>query len=528
MTEAREPPASSDEAESSAEALARQLRAPGFGKAQTRYTLSCWILLRGIGFIYLIGFLILALQLRPLIGARGLLPAADFLSWVERALGSRSAGFFRLPSLFWLGASDTAMLLCAWLGVLLSASVLAGFANAVVLFVLWALYLSFVHVGQVFYGYGWESLLCEAGFLAIFLASPLDPRPLPARSFAPVLVVILFRWLTFRLMFGAGLIKIRGDQCWVELTCLVYHYETQPNPSPLSYYFHQLPLGVHKLGVLFNHLVELLAPFGVFGPRPLRLVSGGLIVAFQVTLILSGNLSFLNWLTLVVALSCFDDGVFWRVFPASFRARAAALERVQVESRARRATLVTLAVVVAFLSLNPVVNLLSPRQAMNASFEPFQLVNTYGAFGSVSRERHEVVLEGTNDVEPSASTVWQAYELPCKPSDLARRPCLVTPYHYRLDWQMWFVQFGGYESQPWLVHLVYQLLRGEPLALSMFERNPFPGRPPRFVRAALYHYWFTRPGEPGYWHREYLGDALRPFSRDDPELADYVRRHRWR
>jgi hypothetical protein len=510
------------------DALPRELRAPAFGRAESRYTLLCWALLRGIGFIYLVGFLILALQLRPLLGEHGILPARDFLSWAARALGSRGAGFWRLPSLFWLGASDTFMLFAAWLGVALSALVLAGFASSVLLFFLWALYLSFVHVGQIFYGYGWESLLCEAGFLSIFLAPPLDPRPLPARSFAPVLVVVLFRWLTFRLMFGSGLIKIRGDECWRDLTCLAYHYETQPNPSPLSYYFHQLPLAVHKLGVLFNHLVELLAPFFVFGPRPARLAAGALIVAFQITLILSGNLSFLNWLTIVVALSCFDDGVVWRLFPAQFRARAAERELSQAPSRVRRRVLVALALLVGILSMNPLVNLLSPRQAMNASFDPFQLVNTYGAFGSVSRERHEVVLEGTNDPTPRPDSVWKRYELPCKPGDPGRRPCLITPYHYRLDWQMWFVQFGGYESQPWLVHLVFQLLHAEPIVLSLFERNPFPKQPPRYVRAALYRYWFTRPGEPGYWHREYLGNVLGPFSRDDPELVDYVRRHRWR
>jgi hypothetical protein len=341
------------------------------------------------------------------------------------------------------------------------------------------------------------------------------------------LVVVLFRWLTFRVMFGAGLIKVRGDPCWLDLTCLVYHYETQPNPSPLSYYFHQLPLGFHQAGVIFNHLVELLAPFGVFGPRQVRLWAGAAIVTFQVTLILSGNLSFLNWLTIVVALSCFDDGVLWRFFPEAFRARAARVELASVESRARRVTLVALAVGIGLLSFNPVVNLLSPRQAMNASFDPFQLVNTYGAFGSVSRERHEVVLEGTNDAEPSVNSIWKAYELPCKPGDPARRPCLITPYHYRLDWQMWFVQFGNLDAEPWLVHLVAKLLAGDSGALSLFERNPFYARPPRFVRAAMYHYWFTRPSEAGYWHREYLGDVLRPLSRDDPELIRYLRQHRW-
>lgn len=528
MADSAAPSPPSPSPDASVEVLARQLRTPGFGRAESRYALLRFVMLRGIALIYLVGFLVLAFQLRPLFGEHGLLPASDFLGFVERALGSRGRGFWRLPSLFWLGSSDGVLELCAWFGSALAMVALLGFANAPLMFALWALYLSFVHVGQIFYGYGWESLLCEAGFLAIFLAPPLDPRPLSRTSPPPVLVIVLFRWLAFRVMFGAGLIKIRGDACWLDLSCLAHHYETQPNPSPLSYYLHQLPLGFHKAGVIFNHLVELVAPFFVFGPRPSRLVAGGAIVLFQLTLILSGNLSFLNWLTLVVALSCFDDGVFHRFFPPAFRARASRAERTSVEGPARRITLGILGLGVLFLSLNPVVNLLSPRQAMNASFDPFQLVNTYGAFGSVSRERHEVVLEGTNDAEAGPTSKWEAYELPCKPGDPMRRPCLITPYHYRLDWQMWFVQFGELDSQPWLVHLVAKLLAGDKVVLSLFEKNPFTKRPPRFVRAAMYRYWFTRPGEPGYWHREYLGDVLPPLSLDDPELLRYLRRHRWR
>jgi hypothetical protein len=340
-------------------------------------------------------------------------------------------------------------------------------------------------------------------------------------------VIVLLRWLTFRLMFGAGLIKIRGDACWTDLTCLAYHYETQPNPGPLSPYFHRLPLIVHEFGVVVNHLVELVAPFLVFGPRRARLVAGAAIIAFQLTLIVSGNLSFLNWLTIVVALSCLDDGVFFRWFPARWRSRAALLERNERLSRPRFVTVVVLGLLVAFLSLNPVVNLLSRRQAMNASFDPLMLVNTYGAFGSVSRERHELLIEGTNDPMPGPDSRWLAYEFPCKPSDPLRRPCLVTPYHYRLDWQMWFVQFGGYESQPWLVHLVAKLLAGDALTLELFAKNSFPGRPPRFIRAAMYRYRFARTGEPGYWNREYLSDVLRPLALDDPELREYLRRRGW-
>ena len=139
--------------------------------------------------------------------------------------------------------------------------------------VLWALYMSFVHVGQDWYGFGWEIQLLETGFLAIFLCPPLDPRPFPRRP-PPREIIWLLRWLIFRIMLGAGLIKLRGDPCWRQLTCLFYHYETQPIPNPLSRTLHFMPAWFHRAGVLFNHLTELVAPWFVFGPRRARLAAG--------------------------------------------------------------------------------------------------------------------------------------------------------------------------------------------------------------------------------------------------------------
>ncbi|MFZ5894526.1 MAG: lipase maturation factor family protein [Myxococcota bacterium] len=523
------PSESQRDAEAPLDVLVRRFSDVRFGNAESRYALTSFVLLRGVSLIYLVAFLIILFQFRPLFGEQGLLPAGQYLDWVAARLGSRSSGFARLPSVFWFGNSDSILGACALLGVALSAAGLAGFCNAIGQLIQWVLYLSFVHIGQIFYGYGWESLLCEAGFLSIFLAAPLDPRPF-ARSKRSTLMIVLYRWLTFRVMFGAGLIKLRGDPCWRDLTCLEFHYQSQPNPGPLSYYFHRLPAVAHRAGAVFNHLVELVAPFGVFGPRPWRLLAGASIVCFQVVLILSGNLSFLNWLTLVVALACFDDGVFVRCLPRSLAQRAAASEQASKIGLARRVVLTMLAVGVGFLSLNPVVNMLSSRQAMNASFDPFMLVNTYGAFGSVSRERLSAVIEGTDAAEPSFSARWQGYELPCQTGDPARRPCLVTPYHYRLDWQMWFVPLAppGSPPEPWLVHLLAKLLEGDALVLSLFERNPFAAKPPRFVRVALYRYRFSVPGEAGYWQREYLGNLLPPLARDDPELVQYLRAHGFR
>jgi hypothetical protein len=493
--------------------------APQWGFLPARYQLTRFVFLRLLGLSYFVAFLALAEQWRPLLGSDGLLPAADFLSQVRAHFGSLSAAFWRLPSLFWFDSSDALLAGISWFGVALSLAVVLGFANAPMLALLWALYLSFMHIGQIFYGYGWESLLCETGFLAIFLAPALSPKPFSGS--VPWPVILLLRWLIFRVMFGAGLIKIRGDACWTDLSCLAYHYETQPLPNPLSAGFHRLPERVHQLGVLFNHFAELVAPFGVFGPKRLRYAAGAVIIVFQSFLILSGNLSFLNWLTITIAIACFDDAAFRALTPEWLDARLSV--RPEPLGRARRVVTGVLAVLIALLSLNPIVNLLSPSQRMNASFEPFGLVNTYGAFGSINRARNEVILEGTADAVLGPTTRWSAYELPCKPGDPTRRPCVASPYQYKLDWQLWFAAFGSAGDEPWLIHLVDKLLQGDPVVDSLFRVQPFRGHPPHYIRASFYRYRFAPRALAGvYWQREYLGEYLRPLALGDPDLAAYL------
>jgi hypothetical protein len=485
-----------------------------------RYWLTRFVFLRGLGLIYTVAFAILWQQGPGLIGSRGLLPAQRFVERVHHA-----GNFLDYPGLFYWNASDTLQQALAVIGLVLSLLVMAGLENAIAMFALWALYLSYCHIGQIFWGYGWEILLLETGFLAVFLCPLRGARPLSDPLPAPPVVIWLLRWLLFRVMFGAGLIKLRGDPCWRELTCLVHHYETQPVPGPASWLLHQAPVWFHQLGVAFNHLVELIAPFGLFGPKPIRQLAAGAMIVFQLVLIVSGNLSFLNWLTLVVCLSCLDDSVLARVLPARLRAAAERLDAQPRKSRAQIAAVALLASVVGVLSVGPVLNMLSPRQAMNQSFDPLHLVNTYGAFGSVGRVRREIVLQGT--LEPSAETAvdWREYELPCKPGDVRRRPCLITPYHHRLDWQMWFAAMSDPESEPWFVHLAYKLLTGEREVTRLLARNPFASRPPRFVRAELYEYRFTRLGDgsSAYYQRTRLGSYLEPVSLHSPGLLRYLR-----
>jgi hypothetical protein len=420
------------------------------------------------------------------------------------------------------------MVAIAWVGVALSGLVLIGFANALVLATLWALYLSFVHVGQDWYGYGWEIQLLETGFVATFLVPLVDPRPFPRRP-PPVVVIWLFRWLAFRIMLGAGLIKLRGDACWRDLTCLYTHYETQPIPNPLSRALHFAPHWSHRAGILFNHLCELVLPWGVFGPRLVRHVAGVVLLAFQVLLILSGNLSFLNWLTIVPVLACLDDTFWRRVLPRALVARAERAATVAVPARGQEIAAGALAVAVVALSIGPVRNLLSPRQAMNTSFDRLHLVNTYGAFGSVGSERPEIVFEGTDDTVPTRLTQWRPYEFPGKPGDPLRRPCVVSPYHYRLDWQIWFAAMSTPERHPWTLHFAWKLLHGDPGLLGLLGTTPFPDAPPRWVRAELYRYEFAPPGTPegAWWQRTRIGEWLRPLSTDDPRLRRFLAAHGW-
>ncbi|MGY2131934.1 lipase maturation factor family protein [Hymenobacter sp. HD11105] len=486
------------------------------------------MLLRLLGALYAVAFLVAINQIIPLIGSNGLLPVGLYLERVSEALGSDVAGFLRLPSLFWLWHSDAALLTVAWIGFVLSCVVVAGYANALLLTVLWFLYMSIVHVGQEWYGYGWEIQLTETGFLAIFLCPLLDLRPFP-RYAPPTPIIVLFRWLAFRIMLGAGLIKLRGDEIWRDSTALYYHFETQPIPGPLSRWFHFMPRIALHVGVWFNWLAEIVAPFFVFGPRLARHIAGVVIIVFQLSIIVSGNLSFLNWLTIVPALACLDDGFWAKVLPRVLVQKAeAAAARAEV-SKSMLTTAWVVTAVVAVLSIQPALNIVSPGQIMNTSFDPLGLVNTYGAFGTVGRERFNVVFEGTMDEDSSDQANWKPYIYKGLPVALDQRPPQIAPYQLRLDWQMWFAAMSSPAEYPWTVNLIWKLLHNDPNAVSLFARNPFPDQPPRYIRAVLYRYRFAEPGnEQGlYWNRDRVGIWLRAMSADDPELIQVLQSAGW-
>lgn len=510
------------------------------GAAPPTYWLTRFVILRLLGVVYLTAFLVAANQNLALLGHNGLLPADLFLERAERHFGSAGQGFLALPGIFWWGFSDSLLVTLAWTGVGLSALVVCGFANSLILLALWAVYMSFVHIGQLWYSYGWETQLLETGFLAVFLCPLLDPRPF-ARSAPPLTILWLYRWLIFRIMLGAGLIKLRGDSCWTDLTALCYHYETQPVPNPVSRLLHFAPVWFQKLGVLWNHFIELVVPWFAFWPRLARNIAGLLLASFQVVLIVTGNLSFLNWLTIVPCLACIDDSVWRRLLPG-FLDRAA--QRAQAERKPSRLPEVAggiFAAVVAWLSIAPVKNIFLPDrgtgQIMNGSFDALHLVNTYGAFGTVGRERYEIIFEGTDEATPWELTRWKEYEFKVKPGDPRRRPPIITPYHHRLDWQIWFAAIPAIhynlntlptpDHYPWTVHFAWKLLHNDPAVLGLLAGNPFPDAPPRHIRATVHRYRFAPPGNPdgAWWVREPVREWLPPLSLDKPEVRAFLQAH---
>ncbi|WP_306319905.1 MULTISPECIES: lipase maturation factor family protein [unclassified Streptomyces] len=448
---------------------------------------------RGLAALYLLAFVGAALQFRALLGERGLTPVPRFVAAVPWKLA---------PSLFRLHYSDRFFAGCAWGGAVVAAGLLAGvdgllplWAAMLLWLVPWALYLSIVTVGQTWYGFGWESLLLEVGFLAVFLGND-EVAP-------PVLVLFLLRWVLFRLEFGAGLIKMRGDACWRKLTCLYYHHETQPMPNPLSWFFHHLPRPLHRVEVAASHFTQLVVPFLLFAPQPVATWAAALVVVTQLWLVASGNFAWLNWLTILLAASALDLSSLH-----SSPALPAAPLWYEI------VVFAVTALVVA-LSRHPVRNLLSRRQSMNRSYDPLHLVNTYGAFGSVGRVRQEIVIEGTTEEVPRPESDWRAYEFKGKPGDPRRLPRQFAPYHLRLDWMLWFAALSPAYARSWFEGLVERLLEGDRDTLRLLRRSPFPpDAPPVHIRALVYRYRFTSWRElretGAWWERTYVREFLPP------------------
>jgi hypothetical protein len=376
-----------------------------------------------------------------------------------------------------------------------------------------------------FLWYQWDALLLETGLLAIVVA-PITPRNRFSTAIPPPRAGRwLFWWLVFRLMLGSGVIKLAsGDPTWRDLTALSFHYETQPIPNPIAFYAHHLPPALNQASTALTLAVELVAPFLIPGPRRLKLAAAALFVALQCVIAFTGNFAFFNLLSVTLCVWLIDDAA-WSSAGRVFARAMALLNRSAVPSRSRRAFAVAAAVVIIPASLFGITSrfgMLLPGWQIAAPMAellaPLRSVNTYGLFAVMTTTRPEIVVEGSDDGD-----TWKAYEFKYKPGDVMRRPPWVAPHQPRLDWQMWFAALGRYEENRWFRAFCARLLDGSPEVRSLVARDPFDGRPPKYVRGILYRYQFASVGahrrEGVWWTRERLGEYSPVLSRAQGPVA---------
>jgi predicted DCC family thiol-disulfide oxidoreductase YuxK len=485
------------------------------------YFLTRWIFLRALGLVYLAAFVSLWMQVSGLIGHNGILPADQFMSAVRQQCDAQGIGlerFHLVPTLCWLDASDGCLNFQCAAGTVCAMMLIIGIAPVPCLALLWLIYLSLATVGQDFLSFQWDNLLLEAGFLAIFFA-PLQLLPRPSRETPPSRIVLwLLRLLLFKLMFSSGCVKLlSGDPNWRNLTALTFHYYTQPLPTWPGWYAGQLPIWFQKLSCAGMFGIEIGAPFLIFAPRRIRFLGGAAIASLQLLILLTGNYTFFNFLSLALCLLLLDDFALRRILPARIRFLLSFSYQPSTTNLLRRwpcVIILPLAVIFWSVSLLQIASLFGTRSSLflpaavlDGWFAPFRTVNGYGLFAVMTTERREIVVEGSND-----GTNWLAYEFKYKPGDANRCPGFIEPFQPRLDWQMWFAALGNYQQNVWFEKFCERLLQGSPDVLALLDQNPFPKQPPRFVRAGLYDYRFTNLAERratgAWWKREFIGEYL--------------------
>jgi len=452
-----------------------------------RYNLVSWLFLRGLGLVYIAAFLSLAVQILGLVGSEGMLPLPEYLSAARAGWGV--SAYWQLPTLFWLGTGDTPLVAGAWLGVGLGVLVTAGVLVRPALVAAFVLYLSYVYAGQLFMSFQWDLLLLESGFLAIFLTG------------GSRIVVWLYRFLLFRFLLLAGLVKVlSGDATWRQLTALDYHFWTQPLPSALAWYAAQLPHGLLAAMVAAVLLLELVLVFMIFLPRRPRMLLAVLVVVFQLAIMATGSYSWFNLLTMLLCLFLLDDKALRRHLPCTLVARV----YLGAPRPGRTATwaAAALALITVPVGLNLILAPITGRNlpvvgTLAEAVAPLLIVNPYGVFATTTTTRPEVIVEGSDD-----RRTWRQYVLPYMPGPLERAPAWSIPYQPRLDWQLWFASYGSAAHNRWIERLLLRLLEGSKPVLGLLAHNPFGDHPPKYVRAQLYDYRFSDPrltGADGDW-----------------------------
>ncbi len=482
-------------------------------KEPPSYFLIRWLFIRWLGIIYFLAFASLGIQILGLLGHNGILPIKDFLEAVKEHYGSRS--FWLAPSVFWINASDTALVSVAIGGSLLAILLVLGFCPLVISFLLWLLYLSITTTGQEFLGFQWDALLLETGFLGIFFAERhFKPRIFSAdhNEIPSIAMVWVFRFVLFKLIFSSGVVKLTsGDTSWRDLTALTYHYMTQPLPNPLSWFVYQWPAWAHKLCTFGMFFVELIVPFFIFLGRTMRSVAFVCFVVLQMIILLTGNYCFFNLLTIVLCLFLLDDDRIKKFLPkcfvSRFKSAGPSSKRVNVFAKFSLTILAGLVFLIN-LELLPfsfgVSSILKPIVPLLEKISSLRSFNRYGLFAVMTTNRHEIIFAGSHD-----GREWKEYEFRFKPGQLNDIPKWAAPHQPRLDWQMWFAALGGYRQNLWVIHFMQKILQNSKPVLDLLGSNPFKDVPPKYIRAVVYDYTFTDPqtrkktGQ--WWTRKLLG-----------------------
>ena len=454
---------------------------------RSSYFLSSSLFLRLVGFIYLLAFASLGMQIIGLVGSKGIFPAHEYLDAVRNHTGNER--FWLLPTLAWLNSSDAFLRFLCWGGAVFSIFIILGILPAFFLFLNWVFYLSLLGIGGPFLSFQWDVLLVETGFLAIFLAA-LNFRPkFFSRNSGLNIPRLLLKLLLFKLMFLSGFVKLAShDPTWKNLTALQYHFQTQPLPVWISWYAHHLPARLLTAACFLTLGIELVVPFFIFFPRRVRHFGAVVLIGLQILIFLTGNYNFFNFLAIALCLLVIDD----TAWPKKINQKSGAVT-TQPNRSWPRGIIYAVGVFVLMQNLG-----------MGRVFESLRIANHYGLFAVMTTERPEIVVEGSRDGEH-----WLMYEFKYKPGDLNRKPVFVEPFQPRLDWQMWFAALGNWRQNQWFIYFCKKLLEGSPDVLRLLGNNPFPDGPPRYIRSMVYDYSFSSPEEKqktgAWWHRELKG-----------------------
>ncbi|OQK18424.1 hypothetical protein AU255_11585 [Methyloprofundus sedimenti] len=454
-----------------------------------------WVFLRGLALVYFSAFVSISVQIEGLIGANGLLPVNRHLTLIEQFYQQQR--FWHTPTVFWINAADTMLSFICYAGMAAACLLLLNVFTRAALIVCYVLYLSIVNVGQDFTHFQWDVLLLEVGFLAIFL------------TWGSSIIILLLRFLLARFMFMSGVVKIAsGDPNWANLNALKFHYETQPLPTPVAYYAHHLPDWLHKVSVGGVFFIELVVPFFVFLPRPFRLFACCSFILLQGSIILTGNYNFFNILVILLCLFLLEDRDVEKILPhqlsAFIQQKKVVPGYIAHTVAGIWGSLVILLCASQIWLYHARMPLFGPMKSLLGTISTFSLVNNYGPFAVMTTKRNEIIVQGSNDGQ-----YWLDYEFKYKPGKLNRELGWNIPHQPRLDWQMWFAALGPPRKGSWFDSLVNKLLQGSPEVLSLLDENPFADKPPRYIRALLYHYSYTsleqRENNGQIWQRQYQG-----------------------